>query len=144
MVIEDLIVCVARVFIGIGLIAAIQLHIKVGDLIIPTLAVRGEGTSNYYLHKEIKAVPDQEFINAIKVSCDHLGVKYFMGYIYTTDAPYRETKSMIRHLQKAHILGIDMETSAIFSVGIYRKVKTACIFGGVNKSILVKVYRVLF
>lgn len=51
---------------------------------------------------------------------------------------------MIRHLQKAHILGIDMETSAIFSVGIYRKVKTACIFGGVNKSILVKVYRVLF
>lgn len=127
MVIEDLIACGARVLIGVGLFAAIQPEIRVGDLVIPTLALRGEGTSHYYLPREIKAVPDREIIEVIKASCDDLGVKYFVGPIYTTDAPYRETRTMIKRLEKEHVLGIDMETSALFSVGIYRKVKTACI-----------------
>lgn len=127
MIMEDLIACGAKVLIGIGLFAAIQPEIKVGDLIIPTLAIRGEGTSHYYLPKEVKAVPDRELVKIIKASCEDLGVRYFVGHIYTTDAPYRETKSMIERLRKGHILGIDMETSALFSVGMYRKVKTACI-----------------
>lgn len=127
MIAEDLIVCGAKVLIGIGLFAAIQPEIRVGDLIIPTLAVRGEGLSHYYLPKEIEAVPDRKLVEVIKASCEDLDVKYSMGPIYTTDAPYRETKSMIERLQKERILGIDMETSALFSIGVYRKVKTACI-----------------
>ena len=127
MVAEDLIACGAEVLVGLGLFAAIQPKIRIRDLVIPTLAVRGEGTSYYYLSEEVKAVPDRNILETIKASCKELGLKYSLGSIYTTDAPYRETRTMIEQLQKERLLGIDMETSALFSIGIYRKVKTACI-----------------
>ena len=65
---EDLAARGARVFIGVGLITTIHPDIKIGDIIILTLAIRGEGNSYYYLPKEINATPDQEVVNAIIIS----------------------------------------------------------------------------
>jgi len=66
-------------------------------------------------------------IQALQDSCEEFKVKYYVGPVCTTDAPYRETKSKINYLQRKGVLGIDMESSAIFALGIYRKVKVGCI-----------------
>jgi len=54
-------------------------------------------------------------------------VKYYVGPICTTDAPYRVTRSKIDYLRGRGVLGFDMESSAIFAIGIYRKVRVGCI-----------------
>ncbi len=127
MVMEHLIACGAKCILGIGLIATIDPRIEVGTLIIPTKAIRGEGTSYYYLPEDIDAIPSEEVVAAIERACKELGVKYTKGPIYTTAAIHRETRKLIEALRSRGVLGIDMETSAIFAVGIYRKIKTGCI-----------------
>jgi len=127
MVMEDLIACGAKVFIGVGLSGAIEPHINSGDFIIPSLAVRDEGTSYHYLPKNVEALPSKGIIHALKDSCRESKVRYYVGPIWTTDAPYRETRSKINYFQRKGILAVDQESSAIFSVGIYRKVRVGCI-----------------
>jgi len=62
MVMEDLVACGAKLFIGVGLLAATQPEIDVGDYVIPSLAVRGEGTSYHYLPEDVMALPSDEVI----------------------------------------------------------------------------------
>jgi len=127
MVMEDLIACDAKFFIGVGLLAAIQPSINLGDYVIPSLAVRDEGTSYRYLPKNVEALSSNGIIKALKDSCEEFKVRYHTGPVWTTDALYRETKSKIDYFQQRGVLGVDAESSAIFSLGIYRKVKVGCI-----------------
>jgi uridine phosphorylase len=126
-VMEDIIASGARVVIGVGTLGAIQPSIQAGDLIIPSAALRDEGTSYHYLPKDKRAYPTREVLKAIVDSCEESQFKPLIGPVWTTDAPYRETKSKIRHFQRRGVLGVDMETSMIFSMGIYRRIETGCI-----------------
>ena len=125
-VMEDLVACGARVFIGVGLLGAIQPDIQIGDFIIPVEAVRDEGTSLHYLPKDVRAVPSEKVVNALKDACKKFVAKYRIGPVWTTDTPYRETESKIKHFQTQGVLGVDMETSAVLSLAIYRNVKAGC------------------
>jgi len=92
-VMEDLIACGAKLFIGVGLLGAIQPSINTGHYVIPSSAVRDEGTSYQYLPKNVEALSSKEIIRSLKDSCEEFKVRYHIGPIWTTDAPYRETKS---------------------------------------------------
>jgi uridine phosphorylase len=126
-VMEDLIACGAKVFVGVGLLGAIQPYIDVGDCIIPSLSVRDEGTSHHYLPRNVKATSSKDVSQALRKMCRKANEKHHIGPVWTTDAPYRETKSKISYFRKKKVLGVDMECSAIFSLAIYRKVKAGCI-----------------
>ena len=126
-VMEDMIASGVTTFIGVGTLGAIQPFVETGDIIVPSLAVRDEGTSHHYLPKHEAARPSRKTFKAIVDSCRKSARKHHTGPIWTTDAPYRETKSKIRHFRRKGVLGVDMETSAIFSLGKYRKVETGCI-----------------
>ncbi len=127
MVMEHLIACGVRYVIGIGLVVAIRSGADVGSLILPKLAIRGEGTSYYYLPENVEAVPDEEIMYYLERACIDLGLRYLKGTIFITDAVLRETRTLVNELARREVLGIDMETSAIYSVGLYRKVKTGCV-----------------
>jgi uridine phosphorylase len=127
MVVEDLIACGAKLIIGIGLTAAVSPKIKVGDLIIPSIALRNEGTSRHYLPPRVQTVPDASILKKMEQCSQKLGVRYYVGPLLTSDAPYRETPSKIEYLERNGVLGIDMETSAIFSIAIYRRIMAGCI-----------------
>lgn len=126
-VMEDLIASGVTSFIGVGTVGAIQSFIGTGDLIVPSMAVRDEGTSHHYLPRDDVARPSGKTFKMIVDSCEKSGFKHYVGPIWTTDAPYRETKSKVRHFKREGVLGVDMETSIIFSLGIYRRVETGCI-----------------
>jgi uridine phosphorylase len=127
MVMEDLIASGAKVFVGVGLMAAIQPRIKAGDLIIPSVAVRDEGTSHHYLPKNVEALPNKDVFAGLTNWCKRLRIGHRAGPIWTTDAPYRETPSKVKYFHAKGILGVDLETSVIFSVAIYRRVRAGCI-----------------
>jgi uridine phosphorylase len=109
------------------LTAAIQPSIDIGDIVIPSSSVRDEGTSHHYLPRNAQATANWEIRDVLIRCCDRSGVKRRVGTLWTTDAPYRETPSKVAYLQRGGVLGVDMESSAIFSVAISRKVRAACI-----------------
>ncbi len=131
-VMEDLVACGVKEFVGEGSAGAIQPFIDVGSCIVPSTAIRDEGTSYHYLPQGVEAVPDGRVARTIVESCKELGVRPHMGPVWATDAPYRETPSEIAFFQRKGVLGVDMETSALFSLGMYRRVKVGCILAALD------------
>jgi AMP nucleosidase len=88
---------------------------KVGDLILPIAAVRGEGTSNDYLPPEVPALPAFALQKAISTTIREYDQDYWTGTIYTTNKRVWEHRDDIKnYLLNLRVIAVDMETATIF------------------------------
>ena len=103
--------------IMLGMCGGIDDVLEEGDFIIPSAAIRGEGTSNHYLPPEFPAIPASSVnlycIGAVRQT----GLIPRCGIMYTTDRRLWEfDKTFIDYLRNKRILAIDMELATLFSV----------------------------
>lgn len=88
---------------------------KVGDLILPIAAIRGEGTSNDYLPPEVPALPAFALQKAISTTIREFEKDYWTGTVYTTNKRVWEHREDFKeYLRELRCLAIDMETATIF------------------------------
>lgn len=129
MVLEKLVVLGAKKILFMGWCGSIQETVAIGDLLIPDRGLIGEGTSRYYasvnLLTESKSSPG--IVETTKKTCVRHGMSFHLGAVWSTDAPYRETAKQLLSLKKQDVLGVDMESSALFTVGRFRQVETAAL-----------------
>jgi len=123
MIMEEMIACGARVFLGLGLAGSLQPEAPIGTLLIPTHCIREEGTSAHYLDLEVTVGPSERLVRLLLKACKEEGLKVLAGPHWTTDAPYRELVSKIKAFREQGVLGVDMETSAMYAVGQVRGVE---------------------
>jgi len=123
------ILCAAGVewLIRIGSCGSLQDHVKIGDLVIVTGAIRGEGTTSYYVPRNFSTVADAEIVNALKQAAETLKVRYHLGWIFTTDALFQETPELILELNQQQVSSIDMVTSTFLTIAQLRKKKAGAI-----------------
>jgi len=101
---------------------------KIGDLILPIAAIRGEGTSNDYFPSEVPALPAFALQKAISTTIRDHELDYWTGTVYTTNRRVWEHDEEFKlHLQKIRAYAIDMETATIFSVGFFNKIPTGAL-----------------
>ncbi len=101
---------------------------KLGDLILPIAAIRGEGTSNDYFPVEVPAMPAFALQKAISTTIQEYEVDYWTGTVYTTNRRVWEHDVQFKeYLQKIRAYAIDMETATIFTVGFYNKIPTGAL-----------------
>jgi AMP nucleosidase len=101
---------------------------KIGDLILPIAAIRGEGTSNDYLPAEVPALPSFALQKAISTTIREHEMDYWTGTVYTTNRRVWEHDTDFKtYLQKIRAYAIDMETATIFSVGFANKIPTGAL-----------------
>jgi uridine phosphorylase len=113
--------------IRIGSCGALQEEIKIGDLIIVTGALRGEGTTTYYVPKNFSTVSHPEIVRALTEAAKDLQVRYHLGWVYTTDALFQETPELIEELEQQRVSAIDMVTSAFLTIAQVRNKKAGAI-----------------
>src|SRR5713226_1890445 len=123
MVMEELIACGTRVFLGLGLAGSIQPEAPIGTCFIPTSCIREEGTSRHYLASDDGIRPALRLVRALEKARVKKGVIAYTGPIWTTDAHYREMVTTIENYRLRDVLGVDMETSAMYALGVYRNVE---------------------
>ncbi|HFC00463.1 MAG TPA: AMP nucleosidase [Phaeodactylibacter sp.] len=88
---------------------------KVGDLILPIAAIRGEGTSNDYLPAEVPALPAFALQKAISTTIRENDRDYWTGTVYTTNKRVWEHREDFKeYLRSLRPIAIDMETATIF------------------------------
>jgi uridine phosphorylase len=126
MILEKLIVLGARRVILLGWVGGLSPTLSPGDLIVPDEAISEEGTSRHY-SDEIRPQPSYSLLNELKEGLNQEGLSYRLGPIWTTDAPYRETLDKMKGLQSMGVLGVDMETSAFFTVSTFRRIEAAAL-----------------
>lgn len=117
----------AESLIRIGSCGSLQEHVKIGDLVIVTGAIRGEGTTSYYVPKNFSTVANPEIVGALKTAAESLSVRYHLGWIFTTDALFQETPELIQELNEQKVTSIDMVTSTFLTIAQLRKKKAGAI-----------------
>jgi uridine phosphorylase len=120
---EEMIACGAQLFLGLGWAGSLQPTAPVGTFLIPTrCCVREEGTSRHYVDDDVEPVSDERLVTLLQTSAREEGAEVVSGSHWTTDAPYRELCSKIAAYKKDGIVGVDMETSAMYALGRFRNV----------------------
>ena len=101
---------------------------KLGDLILPIAAIRGEGTSDDYFPPEVPALPAFALQKAVSTTIRDYGVDYWTGTVYTTNRRVWEHDEEFKdYLQQIRAYAIDMETATIFIVGFYNRIPTGAL-----------------
>jgi uridine phosphorylase len=117
----------AEALIRVGSCGSLQDDIKIGDLVIVTGALRGDGTSRYYVAENFSTVAHGDIINALKHAADELKVRHHLGWIFTTDALFQETPELIEQLNQQNVSSIDMVTSTFLTVAQVRGKKAGAV-----------------
>lgn len=101
---------------------------KVGDLILPIAAIRGDGTSDDYFPSEVPALPAFALQKAISTAIREQERDYWTGVVYTTNRRVWEWDDGFKeYLSNIRAMGIDMETATIFSVGFHNRIPTGAL-----------------
>lgn len=101
---------------------------KVGDLILPIAAIRGEGASDDYLPPEVPALPSFNLQKAVSTTIRDHQKDYWTGTIYTTNRRVWEHDLKFKeYLVKIRCIGVDMETATLFTVGFANYIPTGAL-----------------
>ena len=101
---------------------------KLGDLILPIAAIRGEGTSDDYFPSEVPALPAFALQKAISTTIRDYGKDYWTGTVYTTNRRvWEHDEEFKEYLRTIRAMAIDMETATIFSVGFHNEIPTGAL-----------------
>lgn len=107
----------------LGKCGGIKKKTKLGDLILPIAAIRGEGTSDEYLPKEIPALPSFSLQRAVSSMIKKHELDYWTGTVYTTNRRvWEHDKDFKKRLRKMRAMCVDMETATIFTVGFSNQI----------------------
>ncbi len=118
--------------IRIGSCGALQPQVKIGDLILVNGAVRDDGASKTYIDPIFPAVPDSELLFACVRAANARAYRFHTGIARSHDSFYTDREAEIdSYWSKRGVLGADMETAALYTIGHLRGVRTMSILNNV-------------
>jgi AMP nucleosidase len=125
----DLLTAIApEAVLFLGKCGGLKRRNKLGDLILPIAAIRGEGTSDDYFPAEVPALPAFALQKAISTTIRDYEVDYWTGTVYTTNRRvWEHDEEFKEYLQKIRAYAIDMETATIFMVGFANRIPTGAL-----------------
>jgi uridine phosphorylase len=119
---EEAIARGCRSFVACGGAGSLVPELTMGHVVVPTSAIRDEGTSYHYLPPGRSVAPSDAAAEAIVATLDSHGVPYVKGPTWTTDALYRETRGRMRTRTDEGCLTVEMEAAGFFAVAAFRGV----------------------
>ncbi|MDH5223878.1 MAG: nucleoside phosphorylase [Actinomycetota bacterium] len=119
---EELIARGCRSFVACGGAGVLVPDVALGHVIVPTSAVRDEGTSYHYMPPSRTVEPAATAVDAIVAVAERHGVPHVTGATWTSDALYRETRRKVDDRVAQGCLTVEMEAAAFFAVAAFRGV----------------------
>lgn len=111
--------------IGCGGAGVVQPGFDVGHVIVPTSAVRDEGTSYHYAPAGAPVAPHPRALAAVDDVLSEAGIPHDRGPVWTTDAFFRETHAKVARRREQGCLAVEMEAAALFACAAFRGVAYA-------------------
>jgi uridine phosphorylase len=121
-ILEEAIAVGCRTLVVCGGAGAIVPGLALGHVVVPTAAVRDEGTSYHYCAPAREIEADARAVRVASELLEERGVPHLLGKTWTTDAPFRETPAAIRRRRDEGCVTVEMEASAFMAVAQFRGV----------------------
>jgi len=101
---------------------------RLGDLILPIAAIRGEGASNDYFPPEVPALPAFNLQKAVSTTIRNYQHDYWTGTVYSTNRRvWEHDEEFKKYLLRIRAMAVDMETATIFTTGFYNKIPSGAL-----------------
>lgn len=112
------ILCNAQVkcLIRIGSCGSLTKNINIGELVVATGAVRGDGVSPYYVDNNFVTQPDKQLTEELFQAAKASGITVHQGKVWSTDALLRETKEHVNAAVEQGAVAVDMVSSAFLTI----------------------------
>ena len=118
--------------IRIGSCGSLQPQVKIGDLILVSGAVRDDGASKAYIEPIFPAVPDSDLLFACVCAAKNRAIRFHTGIARSHDSFYTDREAEIdAYWFKRGVLGADMETAALYTIGRLRGLSAMSILNNV-------------
>jgi AMP nucleosidase len=102
----------------LGKCGGLKKSTEIGHFILPIAAIRGEGTSDDYLHPSVPALPSFKLHKFVSEKLVEKHLEYRTGVVYTTNRRVWEHDDEFKQqLRKMTAIAIDMEAATVFVVG---------------------------
>ena len=122
-ILEDMIAFGMKKLVLFGTCGILDEEIKETSVIIPTEALRDEGTSYHYAPPGDEVAYDESLLVELEAIFDKHDIEHIRTKSWTTDAFYRETPDKVKRRLAAGAQVVDMEASAIMAWSQFRKSK---------------------
>ncbi len=129
---EEIIALGAKKVVQFGCCGILNQSIADGKIIVPSSAVRDEGTSYHYFSASEEISADDSSNDIIVQYMKKHKIPYAVGKIWTTDAIYRETPEAIEERKKQGCIAVEMECSASLAVAKFRNIPMIQFFYGAD------------
>jgi uridine phosphorylase len=112
---EQMAVLGAQVVLGLTSAGSLHSGMPVPSLVIAIRAVRDEGTSYHYLPASETVDAPSNVAQFLEMELDTLPIPVLSGSVWTTDAPYRETKKKLDVHAADGVLAVEMQTASLLA-----------------------------
>ncbi len=112
----------------LSLAGGLQSELSSGSLVIGDRALRDEGTSYHYLPTARDVQASDGLVSAIEAGLAQRGLTAARGAVWSTDAPYRETREEAEAYGREGIKAVDMGSAGLFAAAQARGKQAASVF----------------
>ncbi len=124
---EQLAVSGARVIFGLTSAGRLNPSLPLPSLVVATQAIRDEGTSFHYLPPSSQANAPAGIPDILAMELSPLGIPVFQGLVWTTDAPYRETRDQLMRYASRGAFAVEMQAASLFAFAAARHVSVGVV-----------------
>jgi len=117
---EEVIVMGLEKLVVFGTCGVLKSEIEDLAIIIPNSAIRDEGTSYHYLDASDEIEINSNYKEEFKEVLEEHNYSFIEGKVWTTDAPYRETKNKVIKRKEQGCICVDMECASLTAVAKFR------------------------
>ena len=119
---EEIVAIGAKKFVLFGSCGVLDDNSVKDKLIIPTSAIRDEGTSYHYIAPSPEIEADPHSVKILESVLSDCGYPFIKGKTWTSDAIYRETLPLIQERKQEGCIAVEMECASMLAVAKYRHI----------------------
>src|SRR3989440_10026884 len=127
-VFEELIQLGVEKLIRVGTCGGLQPHHKLGDMIVALTAVPADSTAMHLVGNEPHCPTGSwDLIHGAVHHAKEIGQELHVGPIVSSDLFYNSDEGQYERWSKRGVLAVEMEASALFTIGALRGVESGCL-----------------
>jgi uridine phosphorylase len=127
MAVEEAAAIGVRQVLRLDYAGSISSSLAAGAVVIAGEAIAADGTSGHYAPGQPRLAPSSALASRIEAALSAAGLSPLRGTVWSTDAPYRETVSVLQAARDQGAVAVDMETAALYAAGAAVGIETLAV-----------------
>lgn len=108
----------AKLIVGLTSAGRVSPDLPLPSIVVVNEAIRDEGTSLHYLPPAASVqTPTASIVDPLIADLSLIAPHVCQGRVWTTDAPYRETREQLEHWATQDVLAVEMQAASLFAFG---------------------------